>query len=396
MTASRHVPLRPVAWDADVARVAIGEIIADALAHFEGERFWPAHPSDDDVEDGNGTVYIGAAGMLWALDALRRRGSAMDRDFSPVHAPLLARTKAGMEQFGPYGKLGSLLLGDLGTALVLMRLAPSPASSAIVEARCRANDHFPVRELMWGLPGSMLAAVHMAEITGNMQPWQSIFSVQAIRLLADLQDTAHGPIWVQDLYGSHEPLLGAVHGYASNMVPLLRGWQWLDAVQRQRIAEVVPSTLAANACRSAAGVNWPDVAGAQDQKPSHLCQHCHGAPGMVTTLADAPFASPEFDKLLLEGGRYTWEAGPLAKGSNLCHGTAGNGYAFLKLYARTKDHVWIDRARAFAMTAIAQVREEREKLGRGRFTLWTGDVGVAIYLDDCLAGRGAFPTVDIL
>ena len=49
------------------------------------------------------------------------------------------------------------------------------------------------------------------------------------------------------------------------------------------------------------------------------------------------FATPEFDALLLDAGRFTWAAGPLTKGSNLCHGTGGNGYAFLKLYRRTND-----------------------------------------------------------
>lgn len=394
MTSRPHLPLRPIAWDPAVAQAAVGEIIADALGHFDPERFWPAHPSDDDVDDGHGSVYLGAAGMLWALDALGRRGYAVDHDFSPVHSALLARTQSDMEKFGPYGKLGSLLLGDLGTALVLMRLAPSPTWAAIVEARCRSNENFPVRELMWGLPGSMLAAVHMAEITQSDVPWRSIFSAQAARLLADLQDTAQGPVWVQDLYGRHQPLLGAVHGYASNMVPLMRGWQWLDAAQRMQVADVVPRTLAANACRNESGANWPSVAGEASEKP-HLCQHCHGAPGMVTTFADAPFASPILEELLLDGGRFVWEAGPLAKGSNLCHGTAGNGYAFLKLYRRSKDQVWLDRARAFAMTAIAQVQEERQKFGRGRFSLWTGDIGVAVYLDDCISARPAFPTVDV-
>jgi hypothetical protein len=49
------------------------------------------------------------------------------------------------------------------------------------------------------------------------------------------------------------------------------------------------------------------------EKPPTLCQHCHGAPGMVTTFADAPFATPEFDALLLEAGRFSWTAGPLTK-----------------------------------------------------------------------------------
>ena len=116
---------------------------------------------------------------------------------------------------------------------------------------------------------------------------------------------------------------------------------------------------------------------------------------MVTTFADAPFTTPLLESLLLEGGEFTWQAGPLAKGSKLCHGTGGNGYAFLKLYRRTKNADWLQRARAFAMTAIAQCREARAQYGKGRYSLWTGDVGLAIYLWDCLTTEPHFPTVDV-
>ena len=39
--------------------------------------------------------------------------------------------------------------------------------------------------------------------------------------------------------------------------------------------------------------------------------------------------------------------------------------------------MWLDRARFFAMTAISQYRETRERYGRGRYSLWTGDIGLA-------------------
>jgi hypothetical protein len=66
---------------------------------------------------------------------------------------------------------------------------------------------------------------------------------------------------------------------------------------------------------------------------------------MVTTFADAPFRTSEQGALLLKGGELTWRAGPLAKGSNLCHGTGGNGYAFLKLFRRTGMSAgWLGRA----------------------------------------------------
>jgi hypothetical protein len=151
--------------------------------------------------------------------------------------------------------------------------------------------------------------------------------------------------------------------------------------------------LAANAWRSELGANWGAIAGSTS--PPVLCQHCHGAPGIVTTFANVPFRSPPLDALLLKGGEFVWAAGPLVKGSNLCHGTAGNGYAFLKLHRRTGDARWLDRARAFAMTAIAQFQQARDTFGQGRYALWTGDVGLAIYLWDCLTAEPHFPTIDV-
>jgi hypothetical protein len=296
---------------------------------------------------------------------------------------------------GQFAKLdyhahGSLLFGDLGTLLVAMRLRPDAATADAIHERASANNTLPIRELMWGLPGSMLACVFMSKMTSETR-WRELYVKQAVRLLDELADTELGPLWTQDLYGSHQQWLGPVHGYAGNMIPLIRGWAWLGDDQQARVAEAVPRTLMANAVQSAHGVQWHPVAGRTGGP--RLCQHCHGAPGMVTTLADAPFSTPELEALLLGGGEFTWHAGPLAKGSNLCHGTGGNGYAFLKLHRRTRDERWLARARAFAMTAIEQCREARERCGRGRYSLWTGDLGLAVYLWDCLAGEARFPSV---
>ena len=52
------------------------------------------------------------------------------------------------------------------------------------------------------------------------------------------------------------------------------------------------------------------------------------------------------------------------------------------------------RARAFAMHGIVQVEQERTAHGQGRHTLWTGDLGMACVLWDCISGRPGFPTLD--
>jgi len=398
---ARHVPLRPIRWGESDAIAAIEDIVADGLEHFDTERFWPAHPLDEGIRDGHTSLYFGATGMVWGIDYFGRVGATKARfDFRPVLPRLLEASQAEFAKW-KYAAHGALLLGDIGAALVVMRLAPAPAIADLVYARADANTTLPVRELMWGIPGSMIACCHMHAMTAEPR-WRELFTIQAARLLGDLEETNDGPLWTQDLYDRHLRYLGPVHGYAGNMLALIRGWEWLTDDQRARIAAAVPRTLAANARRSEFGATWPGVVTDRDKAldnygnaRTRLCQHCHGAPGMVTAFADAPFSSVELEGLLREGGQFTWAAGPLAKGSSLCHGTGGNGYAFLKLYRRTNDVMWLERARAFAMTAIAQYREARDQFGRGRYSLWTGDIGLAVYLWDCLTAEPKFPTIDV-
>src|ERR1700730_8002896 len=125
----RHRPLPHDAWNESAVRAAIEEIAGDALAQFDPDTFWPAHPSDDGVVDGNPSFYYGAAGVIWALDYLHRIGAIRAaKDFRPVLSKLLERTVTAFESNSPtdYAKHGSLLFGDMGAALVAMRLAPTP------------------------------------------------------------------------------------------------------------------------------------------------------------------------------------------------------------------------------------------------------------------------------
>ena len=116
---------------------------------------------------------------------------------------------------------------------------------------------------------------------------------------------------------------------------------------------------------------------------------------MILGLSRLP-PDDETDALLVAAGEITWRAGPLAKGAGLCHGTAGNGYAFLALHARTGDPRWLERARHFAMHALMQSRAARAEYGHGRYSLWTGDIGVALFLQDCVDGAGELPSLAYL
>jgi hypothetical protein len=107
---------------------------------------------------------------------------------------------------------------------------------------------------------------------------------------------------------------------------------------------------------------------------------------MIVGLSATPKAahdSPE-ETLLHEAGELVWHAGPTAKFPSLCHGAAGSGYALLKLYERTGDPRWLARARAFAMHAIERAERALDSYGQRKYSLWTGDLGLAVFLSACI------------
>jgi lantibiotic modifying enzyme len=230
----------------------------------------------------------------------------------------------------------------------------------------------------------MLAAQVMHERTGA-EPWAKAWRESADRLWEEWRDE----LWVQNLYGKVVRVLGPVHGFVGNIYALARG-ELLDDERRTELERRAVAAVAKHAQREDGLAQWPP-----SLEPGRIrTQWCHGAPGIVASLASIAPRDERLTELLIAGGELTWRAGPLAKGSGLCHGTAGNGYAFLKLFERTGDELWLDRARAFAMHAAAQVERMRNTHGRGRYTLWTGDLGTALYIQSSISAEAAMPTLD--
>ena len=156
-----------------------------------------------------------------------------------------------------------------------MRLAPSPQTADDLFERIAPNLTLPILELMWGMPGSMLACVFMAEMTGQDR-WRNYYQAQARRLLAAIEETEHGPLWTGELYGRPSRYLGPVHGYAGNMLALIRGWDWLDAAQQDQIADAILRTLRATARHSDLGVNWPAQATGEEPDVRPVLPRCAG------------------------------------------------------------------------------------------------------------------------
>ena len=176
IASNRHVALKPLPWEPERAEAAIADIVGDALSHFDEQNFWPAHPQDDFAADGDTSAYLGATGMIWGLDYLARVGATNAVfDFRPVLRHLLEANRVAFSKMD-YAAHGSLLFGDLGAGLLAMRLAPDSDTANLVYARSAANTDLPIRELMWGMPGSMLACLQMFEMTQDPAGRSSIRS----------------------------------------------------------------------------------------------------------------------------------------------------------------------------------------------------------------------------
>ncbi len=389
-----HEPLTERPWDELRARAAIAAVVADAEDAFDDTRLWPAHPLD---EEGSplppvASLYLGASGVIWALHRLEQSGAAdLRQDWAPIALSLIERYAAQPDfQDDIDGPVPSLLMGEAGLLLVAHTLAPADWQEERLLAAVRANAVNPSRELMWGSPGTMIAARVLYERTGA-ERWRHAWRESSDWLWAEWTDD----LWEQDLYGRLARYLGPAHGFAGNVLSLSQG-DLLDASRRSELERRTIATLLAYAQREGELCQWPPVAVQSEASKSQAIrtQWCHGAPGIVASLSSLAPSDEELTELLVAGGELTWRAGPLKKGANLCHGTGGNGYAFLKLFERTGDELWLQRARAFAMHAVEQLEQARSSYGRGRYTLWTGDPGAALYLGDCLTAETAFPTID--
>jgi lantibiotic modifying enzyme len=394
---ARHEPLRISVWDEARACAMIEQIVRDTEARFSSETFWPIHPRDADDGETRPVypLYFGACGVVWALRYLEAVGAIrLSRSYAGYVDSLLPLNQAWLTSFRSTD-FASYMMGDTGILLLSYWLNPTEQTAAQLEELIATNLDNPTRELMWGSPGTLLAALFLHKRTGEAR-WADLFRSTARKLWSQLlwSPEYECRYWTQDMYGQQSTYLDGVHGFVATASPLIQGRHLLKAEEWADWEQCIVNTVQRSATREGPFANWRAWLYAPEGSSGRmLMQFCHGAPGFVVCLADLP--STSLDELLLAGGEATWAAGPLTKGSNLCHGTGGNGYAFLKLYQRTQDAKWLERAHAFAMHAIVQTEADAARYDQLRYSLWTGDPGFAIYLWDCVQGRAAFPTLDV-
>jgi hypothetical protein len=401
----RHETLDFTSWEEASARGTIEEIVADTEAHFDREEFWPHHPR----EDGQGVLkglWFGAAGVIWALHYLAEKGAAATGlDLADAIDRVLGKFRAEED---PKVYSGSFLMGEVGILLVHWQVTGESSAADRLFSLMENNAEQPTDELMWGAPGMALAASFVWDATKE-QRWRMVFlrKVEELWSRWKYRPEPSCYLWRQRLYRPEPRIfLGPVHGFSGNAGVLIRAASMMTEQRRTEMYDRIAHVIRATSYVEDDCANWlalADSAPPNPERPSQLnqvgwlVQWCHGAPGTLGALSAFPAdRDPQMESLFAAGGALTFRAGPLKKGPNLCHGTGGNGMLFLKLYARTGDAKWLERARAFAMHGIHQYRRFKDIHGQGWYSLWTGDLGFAVYLLQCIAAESGFPTMDFL
>jgi hypothetical protein len=361
-------PLIPEPWDEARVRDGIAAIVADADAAFDSGELWPAHEWDGwQAALPMKNLYVGAAGVIWALDDLRRRGLAdttLDLSAAALRALELWRAEpdyvAG--EVLPEPPESGLLTAESGILLVACRFG-HPLEDDL-RSRIRANLANEAEDLMWGTPGTLVAAAAMG--------WDDL-ARESAEALASRRD-AEG-LWTQRLWDTSFRGIGTVHGLVGNVRALLQ----VDDPRNAALRSESAVALARAATRDEGLANWSSEG---------KLQWCASAPGVVSAARD--YLDEE---LLLAGAELVWRAGAPGdeKGHGICHGTSGNGFALLAAFERTQDELWLDRARGFAVHALAQAARMP-----GRYSLFTGGVGTALFAAACLDADASYPVLEAI
>lgn len=316
----RHEPLASTPWNESTARQTIAEIVADTETGFDRESFWPTHPRED-APDILKDLYFGAAGTIWALRYLvEKRGTRTQMDLADSIDRVCAKFVAEDDS----RTAGSFLIGEVGILLVHWQITRDGAAADRLFELIAGNAEFPTDELMWGTPGTALAASFMWENTSE-QRWRDLF-VKKIEELSSrwkYRPEQRAFLWRQRLY-QPEPriFLGPVHGFAGNASVLMRGTTLMGEQRREEMYLRIAGAIRATANIEGNFANWlglasspPDdapLSGANDYP--WLVQWCHGAPGMLGALSEFPKdTDPEVESLFLAGGELTFAAGPLTR-----------------------------------------------------------------------------------
>lgn len=397
----RHKSLHDenLVWNEEAARVAIRNILTHSITKYLDLGYWPAHPLDDEKSEKKSfdDIYMGDSGNIWGLKQLSEKYD-LSFDASSSIKKSLDKMIAGYNEEST--TRSSYLFGELGTRLAKFKISEDNIDyleiKKIINEEKVENSY---NELCLGTPGMLLAALDLYQFSGNDEDAQLCHEIKDI-VVQNFVETEKYPHkhWTQT-FKKHDletKFFGFIHGFVGNVYALYKFSQvFPEGILIEQYKKELEKQLELRKVEKDDLLNWSPW---MDEHRKYCLLHlCHGAPGVLLgalKIFEDKNVNDRTLELLERGAGLIWEAGTLNKGANICHGTGGNGMALLRMYEFTGDEKWLERARKMAMKCIEQVQDHFQEYGDYRYSLWTGDIGTAYFLDACINKVSMLPFME--
>ncbi|CAN7996350.1 unnamed protein product [Ixodes hexagonus] len=342
------------------------------------------------------SVYTGTTGVaLMYMNLAERLG---DPGYLKSALPLVEKQLKGLRE-----RRFSFLCGDPGPlavgAVLYHRLGREEESHKLVKQVLDLGKHVVPSsadipdELLYGRVGYLSALLflrkHIATAAVSSDHIRSVVcSVLASGQQLSAQTDTKSPL----MYQWHDSYyLGAAHGISGILYMLLQVRAQLSEAELKDL--VRPSVDAFASLQYPSG-NYPSSLGSQTDKLVHWC---HGAPGAAHLLALAyvVFNDDRYLDRLRKSLDAIWRRGLLKKGYGICHGVAGNAYAFLRMYQLTQEVKYLYRAAKFAEWCFDYGHHNCRTADRP-FSLFEGMAGTIYFMTDLLdPEKAAFPAFQL-
>ena len=321
-------------WDVERVRAGIRAIVEDADAAYGAESLWPANDWDSwRTPTPLKMLYVGAAGVdLGARRAATTRARPSRDDLAAAAEETVAEWRREPDLMAeielPSTKESGLLSGETGILLVAMALTghgrSSPTISTSASARTRRSE---AEDLMWGTPGTLVAARAMLERTGD-ERWREACLSGADALWSRRDDEG---LWTQRLHGEEYRGSGRRTGSSATSRRCGRCSTTSDAssssVRRTRCSRGLP--FVEDGLANWAYIERPELASATGEIG------CSGVPAPPGSSSPQPTTWTR--NCCSAGAELMWRAGPADAGEGRRH-LPRHGRQRLRAAGRVRAH----------------------------------------------------------
>ena len=228
---------------------------------------------------------------------------------------------------------------------MLLRILPSATS----------NDKDLPNELLYGRAGYLYSLLLLKKNSTNSESEKisnESIKTLALAIINNGVDYAKNtkrkvPMW-WEWHGKE--YIGAAHGICGILYILLAAKAYIS---EEIINDYIKPTLDYFASLQYPSGNFPSsISGTVPPTNDKLLHWCHGAPGAIHLLLKAHEIWPNNVDCYFTRAQHCaesiWTRGLLKKGYGLCHGVAGNTYAFVAMWKVTNDPKYLYKAALFA------------------------------------------------